>query len=176
MHIAESSLKESIFPVGKLPLSPKGLRWVLGLLKIPGIRYLGVRAVMQYLPRCENVEMSPGFKMFYGNIVAKNVSFCDVFFQDYADIVIGEGTSFSYQCMVLTASHDFEADFQTVIAKPIIIGKNVWISSRVIILGGARIGDGSVIAAGSVVAGEIPAGVLACGVPARPIRKISRPS
>jgi len=118
--------------------------------------------------------MQPGFYMLYGNIVANNVSFSDTFFQDYADIVIGEKTSFSYQCMLLTAEHDLEGDFRTIIAKPIVIGKNVWITSRVVILGGTKIGDNSVIGAGSVVRGDIPSNVFAAGVPAEPIRTIKR--
>lgn len=52
------------------------------------------------------------------------------------------------------------------------IGANVWIASRAIILRDVVIGDHSIIAAGSVVTGEIPRGVLAGGVPARVIRKL----
>jgi acetyltransferase-like isoleucine patch superfamily enzyme len=41
-----------------------------------------------------------------------------------------------------------------------------------LILKGTRIGRGSVIGAGSVVAGEIPPGVVAAGNPARVLREI----
>ena len=40
--------------------------------------------------------------------------------------------------------------------KDIFIGKNVWIGSQVIILKGVTIGDNSIIAAGSLVARDIP--------------------
>jgi acyl carrier protein len=40
------------------------------------------------------------------------------------------------------------------------------------VLRGSRIGKGSVVTAGSVVSGEIPAGVIAGGVPARVLRRI----
>ncbi len=53
------------------------------------------------------------------------------------------------------------------------IGRNVWIGMRAIVLKGATIGDGAVIAAGSVVTGDIPGNVLAGGVPARVIRPLS---
>lgn len=56
---------------------------------------------------------------------------------------------------------------------PVVIGENVWLGARAIILRGVTIGAGSVIAAGSVVTRDIPAGVLAAGVPARVIRNLT---
>ncbi len=50
------------------------------------------------------------------------------------------------------------------------IGDGAWLAARVTILPGARIGAGAVIAAGSVVAGDIPAGAVAGGIPARVLR------
>jgi acetyltransferase-like isoleucine patch superfamily enzyme len=50
------------------------------------------------------------------------------------------------------------------------IGDGSWLATRVTVLPGTRIGAGAVIAAGSVVAGEIPAGSVAGGIPARILR------
>lgn len=55
---------------------------------------------------------------------------------------------------------------------PVEIGDNVFVGMGVRILKGSKIGDASVIGAGSVVAGEIPAGVIAAGNPARVIREL----
>lgn len=52
------------------------------------------------------------------------------------------------------------------------IGNNVWIGSKALILPGAKIGDHSVIAAGSIVTGEIPERCLAAGSPARVIKTL----
>lgn len=52
------------------------------------------------------------------------------------------------------------------------IADGVWLAGRVTVLPGARIGAGSVITAGSIVAGVIPAGVVAGGNPARVLRTI----
>jgi len=55
-------------------------------------------------------------------------------------------------------------------ARAVEIGDGAWLAARVTVLPGARIGAGAVIAAGSVVAGDIPAGAVAGGIPARVLR------
>ncbi|MDB5251882.1 MAG: hypothetical protein JWP27_1051 [Flaviaesturariibacter sp.] len=63
-------------------------------------------------------------------------------------------------------------DHSIVKKKPVTIGNNVWIGWGCTILKGVTIGDNSVIAAGSVVTGDIPANVIAAGNPAVPKKKI----
>ena len=54
---------------------------------------------------------------------------------------------------------------------PLVIGHDVWIGGRAIILSGCkRIGNGAVLAAGSVVTRDVPAYAIMGGVPARMIR------
>lgn len=50
----------------------------------------------------------------------------------------------------------------------------MWIADKVTILSGVTIGDNSMIGANAVVTHDIPAGVIAAGVPARVIRQISQ--
>lgn len=54
--------------------------------------------------------------------------------------------------------------------KPLTIEEYVWIGHGVHVLKGVTIGRGAVVAAGSVVTGDVPAGALAMGVPARIVR------
>ncbi|MFT6984556.1 MAG: acetyltransferase-like isoleucine patch superfamily enzyme [Psychromonas sp.] len=54
----------------------------------------------------------------------------------------------------------------------IILEKDVWLATGVSVTAGVRIGHGSIIAAGSVVTCNIPAMVLAGGIPARVIREL----
>jgi acetyltransferase-like isoleucine patch superfamily enzyme len=54
---------------------------------------------------------------------------------------------------------------------PPVIGNDVWIGSRAIILQGVRVGDGAVIAAGAVVGIDVAPYTIVGGVPARVIRQ-----
>lgn len=51
-----------------------------------------------------------------------------------------------------------------------IIGNDVWIGSQVLIIGGVKIGDGAIVAAGSVVTKDVPPYAIVGGVPAKVIR------
>lgn len=55
---------------------------------------------------------------------------------------------------------------------PVYIGENVWVGTGCYILKGSRIGDNSVVAANSVVVGDIPANVIAAGNPAKVVKQI----
>lgn len=149
---------------------PKNLFMVALLyLKFP-LWFPPVKAyVKTRLKYCQNIDFIHGFRFLYGNIHAKNVFLSDAFFADYAPIYIGEDTFLSFDNMFLTSTHDLKRN-RKIIARPIIIGRSVWITSRCIILGGVHIGDNSVIGAGSVVTSDIPANCLAAGNPANVIR------
>ena len=62
---------------------------------------------------------------------------------------------------------------QSVVAKPISIGHDVWICANAVILGGVTIGDGAVIAAGAVVRSDVAPYTMVAGVPARMIKNRS---
>ena len=47
------------------------------------------------------------------------------------------------------------------------IGDDVWIGANSVLLDGARIGDGAVVGAGSLVRGSLPPFCIAHGAPAR---------
>jgi len=63
-------------------------------------------------------------------------------------------------------------DWSRVKSGPVYIDNNCWIGFNVIILKGVRIGEGAVVAAGSVVTKDIPAFTLVGGNPARHIRDL----
>lgn len=58
-------------------------------------------------------------------------------------------------------------------SKPVVIEDNVWLGEFVSVLPGVTIGQGSIIGANSVVTKDIPANVIAVGLPAKPIKKFN---
>jgi acetyltransferase-like isoleucine patch superfamily enzyme len=59
--------------------------------------------------------------------------------------------------------------------RPVIIGTNVWLGSRSIILPGCTIGEGAVVGAGSVVTSSVAPWTVVAGNPARVIRELKPP-
>lgn len=57
---------------------------------------------------------------------------------------------------------------------PIVIGDDVWIGFRSVILKGVNIGNGAIVAAGSLVLGDVPSWSMVAGNPARVIRKLEQ--
>jgi acetyltransferase-like isoleucine patch superfamily enzyme len=60
---------------------------------------------------------------------------------------------------------------QGVSTAPIVIEDETWIGANVVVLAGVRIGKHSIVAAGSVVTKDIPSYSVACGNPARVLKK-----
>lgn len=90
-------------------------------------------------------------------------------------IHIGADCQIGPHCIVMdNAFHRVEPERRNEPAEsnPIMIGDNVWLGARAIVLPGVTIGNGSVIGAGSVVTKDIPARTLAAGVPAKVIKSI----
>jgi FkbH-like protein len=87
-------------------------------------------------------------------------------------VAIGDRVGIGPYCIISdTELGELGADGDAA-ASAVEIGDDVWLASRVTVLPGARIGKGAVITAGSIVSGEIPAGVVAGGNPARVLRKV----
>lgn len=103
--------------------------------------------------------------------VGMNCNFNGMKISGFGNVKIGDNLHSGEDCLIITSNHNYEGNalpYDTSnINKDVIIGKNVWIGSRVIILPGAELGDGSIIQAGSVVVGKIPPMAIAGGHPAK---------
>lgn len=95
----------------------------------------------------------------------------------HESIEIGDDVEFGQDVKVYDHDHDFRAPgglkagkFKTA---PVKIGNNVWIGANSIILRGTEIGDNSVIAAGSIIKGSIPANSLVVQKSVTEVRELS---
>ncbi len=86
-------------------------------------------------------------------------------------IKIGDNVAISWNVEI--CDYDFHRIIRedSVKVAPIDIGSNVLVGRRSMIMKGVKIGDGSVIAAGSVVTRDVPSECLVAGIPARVIKQ-----
>ena len=95
---------------------------------------------------------------------------------DGGKVTFGDNVFIAPDCGFHTAGHPLDAEQRNLgleYAWPITVGDNVWIGANVTVLPGVTIGSNTVIAAGSVVNRDIPAGVVAAGNPCRVLRAIT---
>lgn len=127
-------------------------------------------------PVDESFTLFPPFYTEFGrNIhIGKNVfinSGCR--FQDHGGIMIGDGVFIGHNVVLATLNHDVDPQKRSSMhPAPIKIGENVWFGANATVVPGVTIGDGAIIAAGSVVTKDVPADVMVGGVPAKVIKKI----
>ena len=110
-------------------------------------------------------DISVGRNVF----INQNCTFYDLGGLDIADdVMIGPNVS------IITSGHPLDPSQRRacVIAKPIVIERNVWIAAGATIIGGVTIGENAVVAAGSVVTKDVPPSTLVGGNPASVIRSI----
>lgn len=86
-------------------------------------------------------------------------------FLDYAGIRLSERVLVGPKVTFITSGHPVDPEERRVwpTGEPIDVAENVWIGAGAMILPGVKIGRDSVIAAGTVVADDVPAGSLVTG-------------
>lgn len=92
-----------------------------------------------------------------------------VFIYNVANVEIGDNTIVSQDTELCTASHDFRSSGFELIYSPIIVGSNVWIAAKALVLPGVTIGSFSVVGAGAVVRRDVSTGVIVAGNPAEKV-------
>lgn len=130
------------------------------------LRHVGEDVVVRAPFFCEYGAISIGDRTFV------NV---DAVMLDVAPITIGAACQIATRVQLLTATHPIDPEPRRIgweYAKPITIADNVWLGGGVIVCPGVTIGQDTVVGAGAVVTKDLPAGVVAAGVPARVLRQI----
>jgi len=104
--------------------------------------------------------------------LGSNVNFNGLIISGEGKVTIGDNFHSGNDCLFISQNHNFDTGEaipydKTYIQKEIVIEDNVWLGSRVIVLGGVRIGEGAIIQAGSCVVNDIPKCAIAGGHPAK---------
>lgn len=138
------------------------------------------RILKQLLPNAgTGLWLQPPFYCDYGTniILGEKVFFnFNCVLLDVAKITVGSRTLFGPNVQIYTATHPvnyLERSSGLEYGKSIQIGEDVWIGGGAIICPGVKIGNRSIIGAGSVVTKDIPGNVVAAGNPCRVIRELA---
>jgi maltose O-acetyltransferase len=98
----------------------------------------------------------------------------NVTFNSWESITVGDDTAFGDGCYVQDNDHGTELGTpimkQPTHGAPITIGSDVWFGARAIVLKGVKVGDGTVVGAGSVVVKSLPSSIVAVGAPCRSVK------
>ena len=91
-------------------------------------------------------------------------------------IEVGDHVMFAPHVTLATGTHPIHPELRAHQAQynlPIRIGNNVWLGAGCCVMPGVTIGENTVVGAGSVVTRDLPANVVAAGVPCRVLRPIT---
>jgi maltose O-acetyltransferase len=130
------------------------------------LRHVGEGVVVRAPFFCEYGAISIGDRTFV------NV---DAVMLDVAPITIGAACQIATRVQLLTATHPIDPEPLRLgweYGEPITLADNVWLGGGVVVCPGVTIGQDTVVGAGAVVTRDLPAGVVAAGVPARVRRAI----
>ncbi len=137
------------------------------------IRRFFAKGFIEYMGKNVNIEKNatfgPRVKIGDYSGIGINAKIAD-------DVTIGKYVMMGPDCIIYTNNHAY-SDLNTPMmfqgkteSKPVTIGNDVWIGSRVTIMPGVSIGNGSVIGASAVVTKDVPDYAIVGGVPSKVLK------
>lgn len=139
----------------------------------------------RYIKKVRATALKCGTDLFVGGytqvnsntVLGNRVSFNGMTILGNGKVTIGNNFHSGQGCYIITDNHDYDHgdsipyDSKRSIPEETVIEDNVWLGVGVIVLPGAHIGEGAIIQAGSVVAGNIEPFAIAGGHPARKFKE-----
>jgi acetyltransferase-like isoleucine patch superfamily enzyme len=145
---------------------------LLNALKASFLRLVGAR-VGRHVVFYPGVWIAPGRNLVLGDDVDLAVG---VIVTTSGGVEIGARTLVGYRAQILSANHMipnarariFEGGHEK---RRVVIGADAWIGGSAVILPGVTVGEGAVVAAGSVVTRDVEPFTIVAGIPARFVRR-----
>lgn len=148
--------------------SPGGRIW-------KAIRYVLCRQLFSVCGKDVNVEARAHFHSGR-HVSIGNHSGVGLNAQIYGSLIMGDHVMMGADVVIISHNHNFDrTDIpmdQQGFGKdaPVVIGNDVWIGGRALILPGVHVGSGAIIGAGAIVTKNVPEGAIVGGNPARVLR------
>ena len=136
------------------------LKLVIG--KYPSTSYIDYKVYIRYPKKVIIGEHST---------INRGTALFGSYYNKQTEIRIGNNVAIGPYCTFYSAGHDYQYLNLPDTAESIVVEDNVWIGGRSIILPGVKIGEGSIIGAGSLVTKNIESWSVAVGSPAKVIKK-----
>ncbi len=114
--------------------------------------------------RWREVRRGAGIRVGAGSIIG-----FDSILDGRAGITIGHSVNLSSEVAIWTEQHDHASPMFETVGAPVVIGDRAWVSFRATILPGVTVGEGAVVAAGSVVTKDVAPWTMVGGIPAKQI-------
>ncbi len=142
----------------------------------PGIQNKGTITIGNVVSIWSNIHKTRLSAHRGGFIEIGNNNFINgAFISASSRVKIGDNCKFGPITMIMDSDfHDIKDHSKDGQTSEIIIEDNVWVGARATILKGVTIGEGSIVAVGSVVTKDVPPNSIVAGVPATLVKKISR--
>lgn len=152
------------------------------LFSLPRFRFLGIfkKAFLisngaKVGKRCSfypGVWIAPGRKLVLGDDVDLALG---VIITTSGGVTIGDRTLVGYRAQIISANHVIPECRGRIFGAghdkaPVAIGNDVWIGANSIVLPGVTIGDGAVVAGGSIVSKDVEPFTIVAGVPAKKVK------
>lgn len=142
------------------------------IIKITFLKLMGAR-VGSWVTFYSGITISPGNNLKLGHHV--NLA-AGVFLGTAGGIEIGDRTLIGYKTMIFSGNHVIPPNREKIFfagydRKKVVIQNDVWIGGNSIILPGITIGEGAVVAGGSVVTKDVPSFTIVGGNPAKVIKE-----
>ena len=123
---------------------------------------------------CGDVRIYASGKISIGHSTWVGIG-CTFYCSQAVEIRIGDNCDIAPEVAFVTGSHRIGTTNRRAgpgYSKSIDVKNGCWLGARSTILPGVTIGEGSIVAAGSLVKDDVPANTLVAGVPARPVKEL----